>query len=236
LQLKLKWNVLFSLLAKALYACLQLPTPENPTSKSFPFLVWGGASSLGLFAIQLAKLSGAFVIATASPKNNALVKSYGADEIFDYHDESTPERIRMGYPNLEFCLDCISKGPTISQAMRAIGEAGGHVHIVLPPPEGLVAPREDVRFEFALIISVLGRSFPRNSYPTPSPSTLSHDRRLAHDWMNFDKGLAYPLILSGKVKPNPIKRWLGGLDEINAAIQYVQSGKVSGEKIAHILA
>ena len=36
-----------------------------------------------MFAVQLAKLLGYKVIATASPKNFDLVKSYGADEVVD---------------------------------------------------------------------------------------------------------------------------------------------------------
>ncbi|RSH93061.1 hypothetical protein EHS25_007414 [Saitozyma podzolica] len=50
------------------------------------FLVQGGSSSVGLFAVQLAKLIGYKVIATSSPHSFDLVKSYGADAVVDYHD------------------------------------------------------------------------------------------------------------------------------------------------------
>ena len=39
-----------------------------------------------MFAVQLAKLAGYKVVATASPKNFDLVKSYGADEVVDVSD------------------------------------------------------------------------------------------------------------------------------------------------------
>ena len=47
-------------------------------------LVQGGAGAVGLFAVQLAHLHGAHVIATASQKNLQLVAELGADEVIDY--------------------------------------------------------------------------------------------------------------------------------------------------------
>jgi NADPH:quinone reductase-like Zn-dependent oxidoreductase len=47
-------------------------------------LVQGGAGAVGLFAVQLAHLHGAHVIATASQKNLQLVAELGADEVLDY--------------------------------------------------------------------------------------------------------------------------------------------------------
>lgn len=41
----------------------------------------GGSSSLGAYAIQMAKAKGAKVIATASGKNEEFVRSLGADEV-----------------------------------------------------------------------------------------------------------------------------------------------------------
>lgn len=48
-------------------------------------LIHGGAGAVGLFAVQVAKLLGARVIATASRANLDLVKRLGADEVIDYH-------------------------------------------------------------------------------------------------------------------------------------------------------
>jgi len=45
--------------------------------------IYGGSSSVGQYAIQLAKLSGYKVITTASKRNHELVKSLGADLAFD---------------------------------------------------------------------------------------------------------------------------------------------------------
>ena len=47
-------------------------------------LVWGGSTSVGSNAIQLAVAAGYDVIATASPRNFAHVTSLGAAQVFDY--------------------------------------------------------------------------------------------------------------------------------------------------------
>ena len=48
-------------------------------------LVHGGAGGVGLFAIQLARLHGAHVIATASAQNREFVSGLGAEQVVDYH-------------------------------------------------------------------------------------------------------------------------------------------------------
>lgn len=50
-------------------------------------LIHGAAGAVGLFAIQLAKSQGAYVIATASGTNIDFVKQLGADEVIDYRQQ-----------------------------------------------------------------------------------------------------------------------------------------------------
>jgi NADPH:quinone reductase-like Zn-dependent oxidoreductase len=47
-------------------------------------LVHGGAGAVGAYAVQLARLHGAHVIATASSVDAAFVKSLGAEQVIDY--------------------------------------------------------------------------------------------------------------------------------------------------------
>ena len=65
----------------------QLPdSSTKPTGKTV--IVWGGSTSVGCNAIQLAKAAGYEVVTTASPRNFDLCKSLGASEVFDYRDET----------------------------------------------------------------------------------------------------------------------------------------------------
>lgn len=53
--------------------------------KGQTILIQGGAGTVGLLAVQLAKWGGARVITTCSPRDNARVKTAGADVILDYN-------------------------------------------------------------------------------------------------------------------------------------------------------
>jgi NADPH:quinone reductase-like Zn-dependent oxidoreductase len=59
------------------------PTPTDKT-----LLVWGGSTSVGSNAIQLAVAAGYEVVATASPRNFGYVKQLGAREAFDYRSKT----------------------------------------------------------------------------------------------------------------------------------------------------
>lgn len=56
-------------------------------------LIHGAAGSVGHFAVQIAHLHGAHVIATASPANFALVRQLGANEVIDYHTTRFEEAV-----------------------------------------------------------------------------------------------------------------------------------------------
>lgn len=61
---------------------LQYPGAEvKPTGKTL--VVWGGSTSVGSNAIQLAVAAGYEVFATSSPRNFEYVKKLGATEAFD---------------------------------------------------------------------------------------------------------------------------------------------------------
>jgi NADPH:quinone reductase-like Zn-dependent oxidoreductase len=63
---------------------LQLPECPQAPSTGQTLLIWGGASSVGSSAIQLAVAAGYEVVTTASPKNFEYVKKLGASRVFDY--------------------------------------------------------------------------------------------------------------------------------------------------------
>lgn len=58
----------------------------EPTGQTL--LVWGGSTSVGSNAIQLAAAAGYEVITTASPRNFEYVQSLGASQVFDYYSPS----------------------------------------------------------------------------------------------------------------------------------------------------
>lgn len=63
-------------------------------------VIHGGAGGVGSFAIQIAKTSGAFVIATAGPDNQQTLKELGADVAVDYKSEDISE-VALSHTNGE---------------------------------------------------------------------------------------------------------------------------------------
>jgi len=120
----------------ALCDLLQFPEPSssNPvprpqastTGSSIPILISGGASSVGLYAIQLAKLSGLYVIATASERNFDLVRSLGADLVVDYRDAArAAKQIQEAAPGpIEHALDCVSTGTSFEIVAASLDGQG----------------------------------------------------------------------------------------------------------------
>ena len=65
------------------YLALNAPSAEAaPTGQTL--LVWGGSTSVGSNAVQLAVAAGYDVVTTASPRNFELMKRLGATAVFDY--------------------------------------------------------------------------------------------------------------------------------------------------------
>ena len=85
-------------------------------------LVWGGSTSVGCNAIQLAVAAGYDVISTSSPNNFELLKSLGANAVFDYRDFNSVEKIvnamkgkqlagavAIGENSMFYCLDILGR-------------------------------------------------------------------------------------------------------------------------------
>lgn len=100
---------------------LQLPSINpGPTGKTL--LIWGGSTSVGSNAIQLAVAAGYEVFTTASPRNFDYVKKLGASKVFDYNSKTAiPELIKafegkvtagalsIGSGAAEACFDVLNK-------------------------------------------------------------------------------------------------------------------------------
>ena len=109
-----------------------VPNPLQPNRhESVPLagkavLVNAAAGGVGHFAVQLAKYKGARVIAVASGKHEALLRSLGADEFIDY-TKTAPENIAR---ELDLVIDAVG-GPTAARFLRTI-KRGGALFPVFP--------------------------------------------------------------------------------------------------------
>lgn len=110
---------------------------RSSTGKSV--LVWGGSSSVGATAIQLAAAAGHKVVSIASKHNLEKVKDLGADAVFDYKSSSVADDIIAALEGTEFAgvCDCIGDAVAAKAWAPVYKKLGGRYGSVMPGAEGL---------------------------------------------------------------------------------------------------
>src|SRR6266581_2965322 len=93
-------------------------------------LIHAGSGGVGHFAVQLAKWKGAYVFATASTKNQDLLRKLGVDKAIDY----TKQRFEDVARNIDIVLDTIG-GETQERSWSVLKKGGVLVSLVQPPSE-----------------------------------------------------------------------------------------------------
>ncbi len=102
-------------------------------------LIHAAAGGVGSFAVQLAKWRGAYVIGTASRRNQELVQSLGADEIIDYEKRRFEDAVR----DVDVVFDTIG-GDTQKRSWKVL-KKGGILVSILGPPSAEEAAAHGVR-------------------------------------------------------------------------------------------
>ncbi|KAJ9479196.1 putative zinc-binding dehydrogenase [Pseudozyma hubeiensis] len=224
---------------QALFHRLAIPVPDfsngpvKVTEDSPEILIWSGSTTVGQWAIQIAHLSGYKVITTASPKNHDLLKQLGADDLYDYRDETTPQKIAAKYPNLSKALDCISEHGTQQLCVKSLGTKGGDVVVLLKPDKEAIELRKgEVNIIHTLAYTALGRPF-NYGRATYDQDRVTADSNLMKEWLNGTQGHFYTLFKQGLLRGNRVKEMSGGLEGIPEGLKYLQEGKASAEKLTY---
>ncbi|PZG20345.1 NADPH:quinone reductase [Nonomuraea aridisoli] len=89
-------------------------------------LVNGAGGGVGLFAVQFARLAGAYVVATASPRSAAAVSRLGADEVVDYTTTPLPD-------GMDVVLNLAGVTPEAAGALAGLGR---RIVTIAAPVEG----------------------------------------------------------------------------------------------------
>jgi NADPH:quinone reductase-like Zn-dependent oxidoreductase len=91
-------------------------------------LIHGGSGGVGHLAVQLAKWKGAHVLATASTKNQELLRELGVDEPIDYTKQKFEDVAR----DVDLVLDLIG-GETQERSWSVLKKGGVLLSLVQPP-------------------------------------------------------------------------------------------------------
>lgn len=126
-------------------------------------LIWGGSSSVGCCAIQMARAAGYEVYTTASPRNHALVTGIGAAHVFDHTDGDVEAKLVEALRGKEVigAFDCISDPKqTVPLCSRILAATTGPKKVVCvldPPKEGIAEGVTATRSKYTAQHSHLAR-------------------------------------------------------------------------------
>ena len=208
---------------QALYQSLELALPVDPIKEAIPILIYGGSTATGILAIQFAKLSGYKVLTTCSPHNFDLVRSLGADEVYDYKDSDAAAEIRTATNNnLKLVLDCIAEGTSPSFCDNAISTEGGEYSALLDAK----IERANVNDRLTLAYTAIGEEF---SFGDIHFSAKPEDKAFAEKFVSIAEGL----LAQNKIKVARPKVGKDGLKGVMEGLKLLKEGKISGEKLVY---
>ncbi|KAF4905640.1 Zinc-type alcohol dehydrogenase-like protein [Colletotrichum viniferum] len=197
--------------------------------KDTSVLIWGGSSSVGLYAIQIAALHEFNVITTCSPRHIDLVKYLGANHAFDYHDDDVVESIKQAAPGLKYVFDTIGNESSSGLASRAIDEKGGGGLCTVRPGK---ANTEDVTKQTKVTdVLVWTAFFEDHRYGSFHWPAHEADHQLGTEF--FEKLPGW--VEEGKIKPNKPKVIPGGLEGVHKGFQEYRDGNISATKLVYAL-
>jgi NADPH:quinone reductase-like Zn-dependent oxidoreductase len=109
-------------------------------------LIHGAAGGVGVFAVQLARLAGVQVIATASARNHDFLRKLGATEVIDY----TTTRFEDVIHEVDVVFDTVG-GDTLQRSWQVVKPAGVLVSVVSPRPSADVEKGHEARFAWFVV-------------------------------------------------------------------------------------
>lgn len=150
------------------YLALEPPS-LSPKTTGKCVLVWGGSSSPGCNAIQLAAASGHHVLTTASPKSFDKIRKLGDCEVFDYKSETVVRDIINALQGKTFA-GALAIIPGAEKACYDIAAHAEGNKIVVIFNESNVEPPKEVKSRFvfgaSLVQNEVGPMIWRDFLPT----------------------------------------------------------------------
>ena len=173
-------------------------------------MVWGGSSSVGASAIQLAVAAGVKVVSVAGKQNIEKVKSLGASEVFDHSSPSVADDVISALQGTEYVgvCDCIGIPPAVHAWSPVYKKLGGRYGSVMPEPKGLPDGIEG-GFVFAPTVAlsdryvgeaVWGKYIPqaleKGIFKGPEPTVIEGGLEKVQEGMdNLKKGISFGKIV-----------------------------------------
>ncbi|KAH6639473.1 chaperonin 10-like protein [Boeremia exigua] len=200
---------------------------DRKSGKQTSVLIWGGSSSVGLYAIQIARQHNFNIVTVCSPKHHDRVKSLGADHVFDYKSDDVANQIKSVAPNIQYIFDTIGDKSSSATASYALGEEGGTLCTVRPGKANTEDVSSQTKVTDVLVWTAFLKDHQYKDFKWPANPA---DHKLSVEL--FEN---LPLWLDdGTIKPNEHKL-LNGLEKVPEGFQEYRDGKISGYKLVYAL-
>ncbi|KAI5465598.1 zinc-binding dehydrogenase family oxidoreductase [Mariannaea sp. PMI_226] len=203
--------------------CLNI---DQKSRSNTNILIWGGSSSVGLYAIQIAALYGFEIATTCSPRHFGLVEALGAAYAFDYRDPDVSQKIATVMPGIRYVFDTIGNDTSSVLGSRAIDDNGGTLCTVRPGKAFTENVAKHVKVTDVLVWTAFLKDHQYREFRWPANEA---DHELAS---SFCESLP-TYIEEGKIKPNAVKILPGGLDAVETGFQEHREGKISALKLVY---
>ncbi|WP_083751714.1 medium chain dehydrogenase/reductase family protein [Saccharothrix sp. ALI-22-I] len=191
-------------------------------------LVHGANGGVGSTLVQLARLAGARVIGTASPRNHDTVRTLGATPI-DYRAADLPTKVRELAPDgVDAVFDHVG-GPGIVDSYRLLAPRGTLVAY------GTASTRDQAGSSQLPVLKLFGRLLWWNALPN------GHTARFYNIWagrrgaakfrarLADDLGAVFALLAEGRLRPQVAARV--PLEQVADAVRLAESGTVTGKVV-----
>ncbi|KAI2601937.1 GroES-like protein [Hypoxylon sp. NC1633] len=201
--------------ALGLYARLCLPQPWTPAREPIPLIIYGAASAVGSYAVQLARRSNIHPLICVAGKSQShvdkLIDRSKGDIVVDYRDgdDAVVEALQKasGGSKLLYAFDAVSEHNSYVNLSKVLAD-GAKITLVLPPKEG---------YEFPSHVTLL---------PTLVSSVHSDEKDFGFVYFRYlSRGL-----YEGWFKPQPQEVVPGGLKGIQQALENLKAGKANAIK------
>ncbi|KAI3390538.1 hypothetical protein diail_9268 [Diaporthe ilicicola] len=200
--------------ACGLYTKLGLPQPWQPAAEPIPLVVYGAASAVGIYAVQLALRANIHPLICVAGNSQEHVRAFldpsKGDAVIDYRagDDAVVEGIKKAAngAKLLHAYDAVSEKNSYVNLGKALAD-GAKITTVLPVKE------EDVRGGVQVSRTMVG-------------SVHKEEKDLGFVYMRyFAKGLQ-----DGWFKPQPQEVVPGGLGGIQKGLENLKAGKANAIK------
>lgn len=219
--------------AIGLYQRLSLPLPWHPTSTSTPLIIYGAASAVGSYAIQLAQLSNIHPLICIAGKSiqhvEGLINKAKGDVILDYREgneklvQNLKDEVKKAGGKVDYAFDAVSSNGSFENICEVLDHETGRITLVLSG-----ADYSSIPASISKSITYVGdvhAAMDTDSWQKATGSKTGNQEFGYVMFRFFGRGLQ-----EGWFKGHPYEVVPGGLGGVEGALRKLKEGKANAVK------